>query len=75
MRTGRRRGPGWRNRSRRAVFLGWLRKRALPMPELNVHMRVGELEIEADCYWREQGLIVEIDDRGTHARRHALKRN
>ena len=54
-------------------FLGWLRKRALPMPELNVHMRIGELKIEADCYWREQGVIVEIDDHGTHARRHAFE--
>jgi hypothetical protein len=50
-------------------FQRFLRKHGFPPPELNVPMRLGELEIEADCYWAEHRLIVELDHRSTHARR------
>jgi very-short-patch-repair endonuclease len=33
------------------------------MPELNVETRIGGRKIEADCVWREQKLIVELDGR------------
>ena len=36
-------------------------------------MRIGELEIEADCVWREHRLIAELDHRGTHADRKAFE--
>jgi very-short-patch-repair endonuclease len=52
-----------------AAFTASGRKHKLAPPELNVPMRIGELEIEADCLWREQRLIVELDHRSTHARR------
>ena len=54
-------------------FLTYLRKNGLPLPELNVYMRIGELEIEADCVWGEHRLIAELDHRGTHANRKAFE--
>ena len=54
-------------------FLMWLREHGLPLPELNVYMRIGDLEIEADCYWRDHRLVAEIDARSTHAQRQAFE--
>jgi very-short-patch-repair endonuclease len=47
-------------------FLRFLRKHNLPMPELNVEMQIRNLDIEADCVWHEQKLIVELDGRDGH---------
>jgi very-short-patch-repair endonuclease len=47
-------------------FIRFLRKHRLPMPELNVPMRVGGIPIEADCMWRERKVIVELDGRDAH---------
>jgi very-short-patch-repair endonuclease len=47
-------------------FLAYLRRHRLPLPELNVPMRVGGRPIEADCVWREQRVIVELDGRDAH---------
>jgi very-short-patch-repair endonuclease len=47
-------------------FLGFLRKHRLPMPELNVKMRIAGRRIEADCLWREQRVIIELDGRDAH---------
>jgi very-short-patch-repair endonuclease len=67
--------PG-RLRSRKEQrFADWLRTHRLPMPEFNVYMRVADLELEADCYWRDQRLVAEIDDRSTHARRQDFERD
>jgi very-short-patch-repair endonuclease len=54
-------------------FARWLRKHSLPMPAFNVPMRIADQDIEADCYWAEHGLIVEVDHRGTHAQRQAFE--
>jgi predicted transcriptional regulator of viral defense system len=54
-------------------FLVYLRKHSFPLPELNVYMRIGDLEIEADCVWREHRLIAELDHRGTHADRRSFE--
>jgi very-short-patch-repair endonuclease len=47
-------------------FLPFLRKHRLPMPELNVKMRIRGRQIEADCLWREQRVIVELEGRDAH---------
>jgi very-short-patch-repair endonuclease len=56
-------------------FLRFLRRRGLPLPELNVRLRVGDLDLEVDCYWREHGVIVELDHRSTHGRRQDFARD
>jgi very-short-patch-repair endonuclease len=58
--------PGLTRSELEEHFLRFLRKHKLPMPELNVKMRVGGKRIEADCLWREQRLIVELDGRDAH---------
>jgi very-short-patch-repair endonuclease len=47
-------------------FRSFLRRHGLPPPARNVHMTIGALEIEADCVWHEQRLIVELDGRAFH---------
>jgi very-short-patch-repair endonuclease len=36
----------------------------LPPPTRNLRLRIGPLEIEADCVWPDRRLIVELDGRG-----------
>jgi very-short-patch-repair endonuclease len=47
-------------------FLRFLRRHRLPMPELNVPMQIAGNPIEADCLWREQRVIIELDGRDGH---------
>lgn len=58
--------PGLTRSELEAQFLVFLRRHNLPAPELNVSMRIGERWIEADCVWRDQRLIVELDGRDAH---------
>ena len=58
--------PGLTRSELEEEFLEFLRRHRLPMPELNVEMRIGRRKIEADCVWREQKLIVELDGRNAH---------
>ncbi|MGB0121319.1 MAG: type IV toxin-antitoxin system AbiEi family antitoxin domain-containing protein [Solirubrobacterales bacterium] len=44
------------------MFLGLVAQAGLPVPGLNVH--VGEIEV--DCLWEKQKLIVELDAYSTH---------
>jgi very-short-patch-repair endonuclease len=48
-------------------FLALLRRHGLPMPDMNVSVRLSTRWIEADCLWSEQRLIVELDSRSAHA--------
>ena len=47
-------------------FLEFVDRFSLPKPELNAPLSLGDRWIEADCLWRAQRLIVELDDRWTH---------
>lgn len=57
-------------------FLAFLRATSLPSPELNVslELRPGQW-IEADCVWREQRVIVELDGYATHGTTAAYERD
>jgi Transcriptional regulator, AbiEi antitoxin/Protein of unknown function (DUF559) len=47
----------------------------LPPPELNVLLDVGGKIIEADCLWRSQRLIVELDGRAAHGTHSAFEKD
>ena len=59
-------GRGIRRSRLEARFASFLRRHRFPAPARNVHMRVGPIEIEADCLWAERRLIVELDGRAFH---------
>lgn len=49
------------------AFLAFVRAHSLPSPELNAQIELSPGRwIEADCLWRAQRLIVELDSRGFH---------
>jgi very-short-patch-repair endonuclease len=58
--------PGLTRSELEEAFLRLLRKHRLPMPQLNARMRIRRRRIEADCVWREQRVIVELDGRDAH---------
>jgi hypothetical protein len=47
-------------------FLALIDELGLPRPELNVWLALGDRWIKADCLWREQRLLVELDSRSHH---------
>jgi very-short-patch-repair endonuclease len=47
-------------------FLAFLDAHGIPRPEVNQHIHIGDQLIEADCLWRAQKVIVELDARSTH---------
>jgi very-short-patch-repair endonuclease len=60
-------GPRGRSRSRLETrFAAVIAKAALPQPQLNALLDVGGLKVEADCLWRKQRLIAELDGREVH---------
>ena len=56
-------------------FRAWVRANGLPVPETNVLLRIGDEHFEVDCYWRDHGVVVELDHRSTHARRQDFERD
>jgi very-short-patch-repair endonuclease len=56
-------------------FLAFLESRSLPSPELNVALEVNGTWLEADCAWRRQRLIVELDSRAVHETPKAFERD
>jgi hypothetical protein len=48
-------------------FLALLERAQLPRPEINAPLKVSDRWIEADCLWRAQRLIAELDGRAAHA--------
>jgi predicted transcriptional regulator of viral defense system len=55
------------------VFLEFLDARGLPRPETNVWLQIGERWIEADCVWRRQQVIAELDSHSAHGTPHAFE--
>jgi very-short-patch-repair endonuclease len=56
-------------------FLRFLETHALPSPEMNIALAVNGGWIEADCVWRRQRLIVELDGAATHGTFAAYERD
>lgn len=59
-------GRGIKRSDLEADFATFLRRHGFPAPDRNVHVKVGAVEIEADCVWHEARLIVELDSRTFH---------
>lgn len=65
---------GSRGRTRSPLedrFAALLARAELPPAELNALLDLGPRKIEADCLWRSQRLVVELDGRRAHATRSA----
>ncbi|HSS05218.1 MAG TPA: DUF559 domain-containing protein [Solirubrobacterales bacterium] len=54
-------------------FLRFAARAGLPMPETNVILSLGDRKYEADCIWREQRLIIELDGYEAHGTRAAFE--
>lgn len=54
-------------------FLRFAVRAKLPVPETNVVIRIRGRTYEADCLWREQRLIVELDSHEAHGTRSAFE--
>jgi very-short-patch-repair endonuclease len=56
-------------------FLAFLDEQELRRPEVNVSLQLAGRTFEADCLWRTQRLIVELDGRASHATSAAFERD
>jgi hypothetical protein len=67
-------GPSGRTRSRlEDRFVALLGKTDLPRPDLNAVVDLGAMTVEADCLWRAQKVIVELDGMKAHGTRSAFQ--
>ncbi len=67
-------GPRGRTRSRMEVrFAALLARTDLPKPTLNTLLDLDGFKVEADCLWREQQAIVELDGGEAHGTRVAFE--
>ena len=48
------------------AFVGFLRARAIPLPQLNVPLALGARRIRVDCLWSAERVVVELDGRRAH---------
>jgi hypothetical protein len=71
-------GKGWERVTRSELerrFLSLLAGAGVPLPETNARLTTQERDYEADCLWRGQRLIVELDGRGVHDTPTAFERD
>lgn len=54
-------------------FLRFVRSAGLPLPETNALLRLEGNSYEADCVWREQRVIAELDGHQAHGTRSAFE--
>ncbi|HXS32142.1 MAG TPA: DUF559 domain-containing protein [Solirubrobacterales bacterium] len=54
-------------------FLRFVRRAGLPLPETNVLLRFEGTKYEADCVWRGQRVIAELDGHQAHGTRSAFE--
>jgi uncharacterized protein DUF559 len=67
-------GPAGRTRSRLEIrFAALLAQTELPKPALNALLDLNGSKVEADCLWRDQRLIVELDGGKAHRTRSAFE--
>jgi very-short-patch-repair endonuclease len=55
------------------AFLSMLDSHGLPRPKSNADVAVGGRFFSADCLWRKERLIVELDGRAVHGTRRAFE--
>jgi hypothetical protein len=58
-----------------ARFLEFVDRSELPRPEVNVGIGAGGRRLEADCVWRTQRLVVELDGHAAHGTRRSFERD
>ena len=54
-------------------FLELCRTHGLPAPESNVRIEIDARRYELDCFWPEQGVVVELDGAAAHATARAFE--
>ena len=68
------RGPRGRTRSRFEVrFAALLATSDLPLPSLNTTLDLDGFKVEADCLWKDQRVVVELDGGRSHGTRVAFE--
>jgi very-short-patch-repair endonuclease len=61
------RGPAERTRSElERRFLAFIDRKGLPKPQTNSLLNLGDRVVEADCLWREQRVLAELDGHESH---------
>lgn len=69
----RREAPGRTRSPLEEIFLPFLRKHRLPLPQLNAWLEAGGRRCQVDCLWPAQRQIVELDGWEGHGTRSAFR--
>ena len=69
----RRETPGRQRSWLEELFLPFLRRHRLPLPQLNAWIGAGERSYEVDCFWPKAKAVVELDGFAAHGTRTAFR--